>query len=107
MDRLGQQGRARHVHIQGRQPLLAGGSEAVVDIRAGEVHEDVQPAEPLDGTLDEVGHLRVVGDVGRDEENALPDFVRQFQAAILVDVRDDDIRPRRMKCADDRFPDNR
>ena len=65
--RLHQHNRADHVGVEGLEPIFAFGLGAVVEIGAGDVDEEVEPARLLDGALHQRGDIRVTGDVGFDE----------------------------------------
>src|SRR5207247_4616645 len=98
---------ARDVDVERLEPVRPGGGEPVVDVRAGEVDEDVDPAEALGRLVDEQLDLRVVPDVGRAEQDIGAELRRELAAACLVDVGDGDARPGRLEPAHDRGSDER
>jgi len=105
--RLRHHHRAHDVDVQGLEPIVARRRSTFVDVRAGEVDEEVDTAEALDGLRDELLDLRIVADVGRREEDALAELVGERLSTLGVDVRDGDVRTLLVEGANDRLPDQR
>ena len=97
--------RARDVDVQRLEPVGARRREALVDVRAGEVDEEVDAAEARGRRGGELLELRVVADVGGGEQHRVAELVHQPAAAVLVDVGDRDARARGDEGAHDRGPD--
>src|SRR5262249_47319727 len=98
---------ADDVDVERGEPVGARRREAVVEVRAGEVDEPVETAEPRDDGLDKGGELVVRGGVRVPEERALAELGCERLPGGVVDVGDRDGHSSPVQLPDDGAPDQR
>ena len=102
---LHQHDRTDDVGVESLQPFGPRRVDAIVEIGAGDVDQEIDPPVRLGGRIDQTRNVGVFAKVGLVEAGVCADPLCHGRAAVFVDVGDDDPGAGVGKGLDDRLAD--